>query len=103
MFTKLITTHCIVLVVVDQPASIGALPLAVRPRGLRGRPCSPSARTSSRSPIPGTRNATRLQENVGATNVELTEADLARIREVLLQGSAGSRYPASVIAGFRTD
>ncbi|GHA56396.1 oxidoreductase [Streptomyces tendae] len=54
-------------------------------------------------PIPGTRSATRLEENVGSTDVVLTEADLARIREVLPQGSAGSRYPASMMAGFRTD
>lgn len=54
-------------------------------------------------PIPGTRSAARLEENVGAIDAELTEADLARIREVIPQGSAGSRYPASMMAGFRTD
>ncbi|GAA2077964.1 aldo/keto reductase [Actinomadura alba] len=54
-------------------------------------------------PIPGTRSATRLEENAGAAGVVLTEADLARIREILPQGSAGGRYPASMMAGFRTD
>ncbi|GGV72408.1 oxidoreductase [Streptomyces longisporoflavus] len=54
-------------------------------------------------PIPGTRGASRVQENASATDAQLTEGDLARIREILPRGSAGSRYPASVMAGFRTD
>ena len=36
-------------------------------------------------PIPGTRSAERLAENVGAADVALTAADLARIHEILPQ------------------
>ncbi|MFF2852586.1 aldo/keto reductase [Streptomyces sp. NPDC058001] len=54
-------------------------------------------------PIPGTRSAVRLEENAGAASMTLDEADLARVREILPQGSAGARYPASIMAGFRTD
>ncbi|NGP18580.1 aldo/keto reductase [Devosia aurantiaca] len=43
-------------------------------------------------PIPGTRNRTRLEENLGAADVTLEEGDLARIREVLPNGSFGDRY-----------
>jgi len=42
-------------------------------------------------PIPGTRNRQRLEENLGAINVSLSEADLARIKEVLPNGSFGDR------------
>jgi len=43
-------------------------------------------------PIPGTRNRARLEENVGAAAVELSETDLARIREILPKGGFGARY-----------
>lgn len=43
-------------------------------------------------PIPGTRNRTRLEENLGAADVTLHEGDLARIRELLPNGSFGDRY-----------
>lgn len=46
-------------------------------------------------PIPGTRSATRVEENAGAADVDLTPADLRRIVEILPHGSAGSRYPAA--------
>jgi aryl-alcohol dehydrogenase-like predicted oxidoreductase len=42
-------------------------------------------------PIPGTRRATRLEENVGALGVTLTEDDLARL-EPLSQQVVGARY-----------
>jgi aryl-alcohol dehydrogenase-like predicted oxidoreductase len=45
-------------------------------------------------PIPGTRSATRLAENVGAADVTLTADDLARVDEILPHGAFGSRYPA---------
>lgn len=45
-------------------------------------------------PIPGTRNARRLEENLGAAEVALTAADLARVQEILPDGSFGGRYPA---------
>ena len=45
-------------------------------------------------PIPGTKRRKYLQENVGALNVELTSADLARIDQVAPeQAVAGERYP----------
>lgn len=43
-------------------------------------------------PIPGTRNRERLEENVGAADVVLSEGDLARIREILPKGGYGARY-----------
>ena len=45
-------------------------------------------------PIPGTRNQTRLEENVAAVDVTLNQADLDRVHQILPQGSFGSRYPA---------
>ncbi len=45
-------------------------------------------------PIPGTRKVARIEENAGAAAVELTAADLDRIREILPHGSYGSRYLA---------
>jgi len=46
-------------------------------------------------PIPGTRSATRLEENVAAAAVTLTPADLDRILQILPNGSYGGRYPAN--------
>ncbi|HVO86962.1 MAG TPA: aldo/keto reductase [Casimicrobiaceae bacterium] len=44
-------------------------------------------------PIPGTKRRKYLEENVGAMNVELTGADLARIDNVMPRGvAAGERY-----------
>jgi aryl-alcohol dehydrogenase-like predicted oxidoreductase len=49
-------------------------------------------------PIPGTKRRKYLQENVGALNVELTSADLARIDEVAPKHAfAGSRYPKAMM------
>jgi aryl-alcohol dehydrogenase-like predicted oxidoreductase len=48
-------------------------------------------------PIPGTKRRARLEENVGAVDVELTEADLAEISAALPQ-AAGERYPANMMA-----
>ncbi|GAA1551902.1 aldo/keto reductase [Kribbella lupini] len=45
-------------------------------------------------PIPGTRKVHRVEENAAAAGVELTAADLERIREILPHGSYGSRYLA---------
>lgn len=44
------------------------------------------------APIPGTRNRTRLEENLGAAAVTLDEADLARVKAILPNGSFGDRY-----------
>ncbi|MNP34668.1 General stress protein 69 [compost metagenome] len=54
-------------------------------------------------PIPGTRSVTRVEQNINAVNVNLTEADLGRIKEILPHGSAGSRYPAGMIENFTRD
>jgi len=45
-------------------------------------------------PIPGTRNPTRLTENIAAVDVSLSQADLDRVRQILPYGAFGSRYPA---------
>lgn len=45
-------------------------------------------------PIPGTKKRDRLQENLGAVDVELTADDLARLEELAPAGvAAGGRYP----------
>jgi aryl-alcohol dehydrogenase-like predicted oxidoreductase len=50
-------------------------------------------------PIPGTKRRKYLEENVGAMEVELTEADLKRIDEVAPKGvAAGTRYPAAMMS-----
>lgn len=44
-------------------------------------------------PIPGTKRRTYLEENIGATRVQLSKTDLARIEEVAPKGfAAGGRY-----------
>ena len=49
-------------------------------------------------PIPGTKRRKYLQENVGALDVVLTNADLERIDEVVPRGAfAGSRYPEAMM------
>ena len=45
-------------------------------------------------PIPGTRNADRLAQNVASADVELTRADLDRVHEILPEGAFGGRYAA---------
>jgi aryl-alcohol dehydrogenase-like predicted oxidoreductase len=50
-------------------------------------------------PIPGTTKLHRLEENLGAANVELNEADLAEIRQALADiDIEGDRYPAHLMA-----
>ncbi|WP_026909817.1 aldo/keto reductase [Patulibacter minatonensis] len=48
-------------------------------------------------PIPGTRSATRVAENVGAADVTLSAADLDRIREIVPNGAFGERYPEGML------
>ncbi|MFF4753267.1 aldo/keto reductase [Streptomyces sp. NPDC002514] len=43
-------------------------------------------------PIPGTRSPERIEENAGAADVSLSEADLAVIHDILPTGGFGSRY-----------
>jgi aryl-alcohol dehydrogenase-like predicted oxidoreductase len=50
--------------------------------------------------IPGTRYAARLDENVGALNVDLSPEDVARISAAVPAGAAaGTRYPAGGMTG----
>jgi aryl-alcohol dehydrogenase-like predicted oxidoreductase len=51
-------------------------------------------------PIPGTRSETRLAENVGAADATLTSGDLAKVQEILPEGSFGSRYPAEMLPNW---
>jgi aryl-alcohol dehydrogenase-like predicted oxidoreductase len=52
-------------------------------------------------PIPGTKRRTYLEDNLGALDVELTNADLTRIDEVLPPGAArGMRYPEASMASI---
>lgn len=49
-------------------------------------------------PIPGTKRRTYLDENLGALDVRLSAADLARIEEVMPRGAvAGPRYTAELM------
>jgi aryl-alcohol dehydrogenase-like predicted oxidoreductase len=48
-------------------------------------------------PIPGTRRIERLEENVAAAEVDLTDEDLKRIHEILPEGSHGDRYKAGMM------
>ena len=50
-------------------------------------------------PIPGTKHRKYVEENVGARNVKLSGADMARIEGVVQRGAAGARYPEG---GMRT-
>ncbi|TAM66250.1 MAG: aldo/keto reductase [Microbacteriaceae bacterium] len=42
--------------------------------------------------IPGTRSAKRVEENAAAADLSLSDADLARIHEILPTGGFGARY-----------
>lgn len=44
-------------------------------------------------PIPGTRSPKRLEENLGAANINLSKEDLALMHEILPNGGFGERYP----------
>ena len=52
-------------------------------------------------PIPGTKRRKYLEENAGALDVTLTDADLSRIARALPTGAAaGTRYPAQHMAAL---
>lgn len=48
-------------------------------------------------PIPGTRSPLRIDENVGALEVELSAADLAYVADILPHGAHGERYPEGAL------
>jgi len=51
-------------------------------------------------PIPGTKRIERLEENLGALDVELTQDEIAEIAEAVPVGAAaGTRYPAGGMKG----
>jgi aryl-alcohol dehydrogenase-like predicted oxidoreductase len=51
-------------------------------------------------PIPGTKRIERLEENLGATRVSLTDADIDRISAAIPIGAAaGTRYPEGGMRG----
>jgi aryl-alcohol dehydrogenase-like predicted oxidoreductase len=51
-------------------------------------------------PIPGTRRPERVQENAAAADVELSSDDLARVAEILPEGSFGGRYPEAMMPSW---
>jgi aryl-alcohol dehydrogenase-like predicted oxidoreductase len=51
-------------------------------------------------PIPGTTKPQRMEENAGATDVQLTDADLARITEILPDGAHGGRYAEGMVPNW---
>ena len=50
-------------------------------------------------PIPGTKRRTRLEENVGALDVDLSAHDLQRIADAL-PSAAGERYPEAMMGSL---
>lgn len=52
-------------------------------------------------PIPGTKRRRYLEENVGATEVKLSQSDLAKIDDIAPKGiAAGTRYPEQAMAAL---
>lgn len=52
-------------------------------------------------PIPGTKKVSRLEENIGATKVTLSEDDLDQLDRILPRGAAaGERYPAAMMGSL---
>ena len=47
--------------------------------------------------IPGTRSPKRVEENSAAADVELTDGELARIKEILPTGGFGARYNEAML------
>ncbi|HEX3862365.1 MAG TPA: aldo/keto reductase [Stellaceae bacterium] len=51
-------------------------------------------------PIPGTKQLSRLEENLGALDISLTEAEIDAISSIIpVGGAAGTRYPAGGMKG----
>jgi aryl-alcohol dehydrogenase-like predicted oxidoreductase len=72
-----------------------------------GKGCTPGqlalawllARGEDIVPIPGTRHIQRLEENIGAMDVELTPEDIQRLEALFPPGAAaGTRYPEPMMA-----
>jgi aryl-alcohol dehydrogenase-like predicted oxidoreductase len=54
-------------------------------------------------PIPGSRRLERIQENLGAADVELTDAEFARIEDELTRIEIHGNRTDEDIAGMRRD
>ncbi|KAK0642815.1 Aldo-keto reductase yakc (NADP(+)) [Lasiodiplodia hormozganensis] len=55
-------------------------------------------------PIPGTSKIKNLEENVGAVNVDITPAEVAKVRKLVDEAEiAGTRYPTALMGGLMTD
>jgi aryl-alcohol dehydrogenase-like predicted oxidoreductase len=51
-------------------------------------------------PIPGTKRRSYLEENVAASDVELSDDEIARLEEAFAPGAAaGLRYPEEAMKG----
>ena len=62
------------------------------------------ARRPSLVPIPGTRRLQRLDENIGATRLQLSGADLTELDEAATRiGVAGARYNEAMAAAGAGD
>jgi aryl-alcohol dehydrogenase-like predicted oxidoreductase len=75
----------------------------------KGKGCTPAqlalawvlAQGSDVIPIPGTKQLKRVQENIGALNVKLSDADLAEIAGAIPAGAVkGTRYPEAQMASL---
>lgn len=51
-------------------------------------------------PIPGTRIANRLEQNVAAASVTLTDEILAEVNRIVPDGAAGARYPDTMMPSW---
>jgi aryl-alcohol dehydrogenase-like predicted oxidoreductase len=51
-------------------------------------------------PIPGTRSPKRVEENVGAADLTLSEEDLKKVRDILPHGGFGARYAEELLPSW---
>ena len=51
-------------------------------------------------PIPGTRSPKRVEENVGAADLTLSEADLKQVHDILPHGGFGARYTEELLPSW---
>ncbi|MGC5014206.1 aldo/keto reductase [Streptosporangium sp. DT93] len=84
-------------------AAVGELTALARDRGITVTQLALAwllAQGDDIVPIPGTRSARRVAENAAAAHVTLTPQDLARVKEILPRGGAGSRYPEAMMPSW---
>ena len=62
------------------------------------------AKGSKVLPIPGTKRVSRIEENAGAADVELTAAQVAALDELFAPANvAGERYPEAMFRTIQRD